>query len=186
VAGAGRALFLDTETTGLSGGAGTVAFMIGFGYLNGTRFCVEQVIMRAYSDEPALLSRAAEVISRFDAVITFNGDNFDLPLLESRFTMNRMREGWKALDRLDLMHPARRLWKRRLGSCRLDALEREILRRGRTDDLPGSEAPRRFFEALKTGDFRPLDEVFEHNRLDVIALSSLLCALGEAYAEPGF
>ena len=183
--GAGRVLFLDTETTGLSGGAGTVAFMIGFGYLTGSRFRVEQYMMRAYSDEPALLAKAAEMILRFDAVVTFNGDNFDLPLLESRFTMNRMREGWKVLDKLDLMHPARRLWKRRLGSCRLDALEREILRRGRTGDLPGSEAPRRFFEALKTGDFRPLDAVFEHNRLDVIALSSLLCALGEAYAEPG-
>jgi uncharacterized protein YprB with RNaseH-like and TPR domain len=183
--GAGRALFLDTETTGLSGGAGTVAFMIGFGYLIGNRFRVEQYMMRAYSDEPFLLAKAAEMLLRFDAVVTFNGDNFDLPLLESRFTMNRMRDGWRTLDRLDLMHPARRLWKRRLGSCRLDALEREILRRGRTGDLPGSEAPRRFFEALKTGDFKPLDEVFEHNRLDVIALSSLLCALGEAYAEPG-
>ena len=182
--GAQRALFLDTETTGLSGGAGTVAFMIGFGYLVGNRFRVEQYMMRAYSDEPMLLAKAAEMLARFDAVVTFNGDNFDLPLLESRFTMNRMRELWKALDRLDLMHPARRLWKRRLGSCRLDTLEREILRRGRTGDLPGSEAPKRFFEALKTGDFRPLDEVFEHNRLDVIALSSLLCALGEAYAEP--
>ena len=183
--GAERALFLDTETTGLSGGAGTVAFMIGFGYLVGNRFRVEQYMMRAYSDEPMLLAKAAEMLERFDAVVTFNGDKFDLPLLESRFTMNRMRERWKALDKLDLMHPARRLWKRRLGSCRLDMLEREILRRGRTGDLPGSEAPRRFFEALKTGDFRPLDEVFEHNRLDVIALSSLLCALGEAYAEPG-
>jgi len=183
--GAHRALFLDTETTGLSGGAGTVAFMIGFGYLAGNRFRVEQHMMRAYSDEPFLIAKAAEMLARFDVVVTFNGDNFDLPLLESRFTMNRMREGWRALERFDLMHPARRLWKRRLGSCRLDVLEREILRRGRTDDLPGSEAPRRFFEALKTGDFRPLDAVFEHNRLDVIALSSLLCALGEAYAEPG-
>jgi len=183
--GAHRALFLDTETTGLSGGAGTVAFMIGFGYLAGDRFRVEQYMMRSYADEPLLITKAAEILSRFDAVVTFNGDNFDLPLLESRFTMCRMREAWRDMDRLDLMHPARRLWKRRLGSCRLDALEREILRRGRTGDLPGSEAPRRFFEAMKTGDFTPLEAVLDHNRLDVIALMSLLCALGEAYREPG-
>lgn len=182
--GAGKVLFLDTETTGLNGGAGTVAFMIGFGYLAGSRFRVEQYMMRSYADEPLLLAKAAEIMARFYAAVTFNGDNFDLPLLESRFTMARMREQWTPLTRLDLMHPARRLWKRRLGSCRLGILEKEILRRGRTDDLPGSEAPRRFFEAMKTGDFAPLEEVFTHNRLDVAALSSLLCALSEAYAAP--
>ena len=182
--GAENVLFLDTETTGLSGGAGTVAFMIGFGYVAGDRFRVEQYLMRSYADEPLLILKAAEIMARFSAVVTFNGDNFDLPLLESRFTMARMRDAWRPLDRLDLMHPARRLWKRRLGSCRLGILEREILRRGRTDDLPGSEAPRRFFEAMKTGDFTPLEEVFTHNRLDVAALTSLLCALSEAYAAP--
>lgn len=183
--GARRVLFLDTETTGLSGGAGTVAFMIGFGYLEGERLRVEQYMMRSYADEPLLVAKAAEILSRFDAVVTFNGDNFDLPLLESRFTMCRMRESWRELGRLDLMHPARRLWRRRLGSCRLEALEKQILRRGREDDLPGSEAPKRFFEAMKTGDFAPLEPVFEHNRLDVVALTSLLCVLGEAYAQPG-
>ena len=183
--GAHRVLFLDTETTGLSGGAGTVAFMVGLGYLVGDRFRVEQYMMRAYSDEPLLIAKTAEMLARFDAVVTFNGDGFDLPLLESRFTMCRMRELWRALAPLDLMHPARRLWKRRLGSCRLGILEDQILRSGRTDDLPGSEAPRRFFEALKTQDFKPLDAVFDHNRLDVAALAKLLCALGEAYGEPG-
>jgi uncharacterized protein YprB with RNaseH-like and TPR domain len=179
-----NALFLDTETTGLSGGAGTVAFMIGFGYLAGDRFRVEQYMMRSYADEPLLIAKAAEIMARFSAVVTFNGDNFDLPLLESRFTMTRMRDAWRPLMKLDLMHPARRLWKRRLGSCRLGILEKEILRRGRTDDLPGSEAPRRFFEAMKTGNLAPLDEVFTHNRLDVAALSALLCSLSEAYAAP--
>ncbi len=183
--GAHRALFLDTETTGLSGGAGTIAFMIGFGFLNGNCFRVEQYMMRTYADEPLLIAKTAEMLEKFDTVVTFNGDNFDLPLLESRFTMCRMRDAWRPLDRLDLMHPARRLWKRRLGRCSLDALERQILRRGRTDDLPGSEAPRRFFEAMRTGDLAPLEPVLEHNRLDVVALSSLLCALEEAYSEPG-
>jgi len=183
--GAENALFLDTETTGLSGGAGTVAFMVGFGYLSNGRFRVEQYMMRAYADEPLLIQKAAEVMARFSAVVTFNGNNFDLPLLESRFTMARMRELWRPMQRLDLMHPARRLWRRRLGSCRLEVLERQILRRGRANDLPGSEAPKRFFEAMRTGDIGPLEAVLEHNRMDVVALSHLLCALHEAYHAPG-
>jgi len=182
--GADKTLFLDTETTGLSGGAGTVAFLIGFGYLNGAAFRVEQYMMRSYADEPLLIARAAEIMAGFSAVVTFNGDSFDLPLLESRFTMCRMREMWRMLDPLDLMHPARRLWRRRLGSCRLDALEKQILRRGRAEDLPGSEAPRRFFEAVRSGDLEPLEPVLAHNRLDILALPSLLCALEEAYRAP--
>ena len=182
--GAEKTLFLDTETTGLSGGAGTVAFLIGFGFLSGGRFRVEQYMMRSYADEPLLIARAAEIMTGFSAVVTFNGDSFDLPLLESRFTMCRMREAWRTLEPLDLMHPARRLWRRRLGSCRLDALERQILRRGRTEDLPGSEAPRRFFEAMRSGDFQPLEPVLAHNHLDILALPRLLCALEEAYRTP--
>lgn len=183
--GADRALFLDTETTGLSGGAGTVAFMIGLGYLAGGRFRVEQYMMRGYADEPLLLARILEVAARFDAVVTFNGNSFDLPLIESRLIMCRMRDAYRPLERLDLMHPARRLWRRRIGSCRLDALEKRILRRGRDGDLPGSEAPKRFFDYMRTGNMAPLEQVFEHNRLDVLSLASLLCALGEAYAKPG-
>lgn len=182
--GAHRVLFLDTETTGLSGGAGTVAFMMGLGYLDGPHFCITQLMIQNYADEPAMLRRAAQLMARFDAVVTFNGNSFDLPLIESRFTMCRMRAEYRPLERLDLMHPARRLWRRRLGSCRLQMLERHILRQGRKDDLPGSEAPKRFFEYLKSGDFAPLEPVFLHNRLDVASLASLLCALEEAYKSP--
>ena len=179
-----RVLFLDTETTGLSGGAGTIAFLTGVGYVRGGVFTVEQYLMRDYVDEPEMLARVAEHMSRHEVAVTFNGRMFDMPLLESRFTICRMRPQWKALRQLDLLIPSRRLWKRRLGSCRLSVLEEKVLRAGREEDLPGSEAPQRFFQYLKNGDFSLLDEVLAHNMQDIFSLGSLLSALNEAYAHP--
>ena len=179
-----RCLFLDTETTGLSGGAGTVAFLVGVGFVEGESFVVEQYLMRDYGDEPELLDRLAERMQSFDAVCTFNGKNFDLPLLQTRYTMCRMREKWRELEQLDLLYPARRTWKRRIGSCRLANLEAQILGKPREDDLPGSEAPQRFFDYLKTGDFSLLDEVVPHNRQDIVTLGTLLAHLCALYAHP--
>ena len=179
-----RCLFLDTETTGLSGGAGTVAFLVGVGFVEGESFVVEQYLMRDYGDEPELLDRLAERMQSFDAVCTFNGKNFDLPLLQTRYTMCRMREKWRELEQLDLLYPARRTWKRRIGSCRLANLEAQILGKPREDDLPGSEAPQRFFDYLKTGDFSLLDEVVHHNRQDIETLGTLLAHLCALYAHP--
>lgn len=179
-----RCLFLDTETTGLSGGAGTVAFLVGVGFVEGESFVVEQYLMRDYGDEPELLERLARRMQGFDAVCTFNGKNFDLPLLQARYTMCRMRDGWRELEQLDLLYPARRTWKRRIGSCRLANLEEQILGQPREDDLPGSEAPRRFFDYLKTGDFSLLDDVVRHNRQDIFTLGTLLAHLCALYAHP--
>lgn len=179
-----RTLFLDTETTGLSGGAGTIAFLTGIGYVHAGVFAVEQYLMRDYADEAEMLARVAAQMDRFDVVVTFNGRTFDLPLLQSRFTMCRMRSLWRDMRQLDLLLPSRRLWKRRLGSCRLAVLEEKVLRAGREDDLPGSEAPQRFFSYLKTGDISLLDDVLEHNRQDIFSLGALLSALSEAYAHP--
>ena len=122
-----RCLFLDTETTGLSGGAGTVAFLVGLGYVRDGVFTVEQYLMRDYSDEADMLSQIARRMQEFDCVCTFNGKNFDLPLLQTRFTMCRMRDSWREMDQLDLLYPARRTWKLRLGSCRLGRIEEYIL-----------------------------------------------------------
>ena len=179
-----RCLFLDTETTGLSGGAGTVAFLVGVGFVEGESFVVEQYLMRDYGDEPELLDRLAERMQSFDAVCTFNGKNFDLPLLQTRYTMCRMRVKWRELEQLYLLYPARRTWKRRIGSCRLANLEAQILGKPREDDLPGSEAPQRFFDYLKTGDFSLLDEVVHHNRQDIVTLGTLLAHLCALYAHP--
>ncbi|MBQ6374759.1 MAG: ribonuclease H-like domain-containing protein [Clostridia bacterium] len=178
-----RCLFIDTETTGLSGGAGTVVFLIGAGYVDGDEFIIEQLLMREYADEPMLLERLGQIMSRFDCVCTFNGRNFDMPLIRSRFTMCRMRELWRDLSNIDLLYPSRRAWKLRIGSCRLSNIEAEILDMPRTDDIPGSEVPTRYFTFLDTGDESLLEGIIEHNRQDIATLAVLLIRLCDIYSS---
>ena len=179
-----KCLFLDTETTGLSGGAGTVAFLVGAGYLQGDRFVTEQFLLRDYCDEPDLLARLAALMQRFESVVTFNGTTFDMPLLKTRFTLCRLDHLWRDLRQLDLLYPARRVWKLRLQSCRLSNLERQVLGVRREGDLPGSEAPERFFRYLQTGEFALLEDVIDHNLQDVITLGVLLARLAALFDEP--
>ncbi len=179
-----RALFIDTETTGLSGGAGTVAFLVGAGYVSGGEFRVEQFLMPDYSFEPDLLCALAELFPKFDSVVHYNGKSFDMPLLKSRFIMNRMQDRWREFDQLDLLTPTRRLWKLRLGNCRLSNIEAEILGAHRDGDVPGSEIPERYFAFLKNGDMSTLEDVISHNRQDIRTLLTLLYRLNAAYAEP--
>ena len=176
-------LFLDTETTGLSGGAGTVAFLVGVGYAEGESFIVEQFLMRDYADEAEMLSLIADRLDKCSCVCSFNGKNFDLPLLKTRFIMNRMQHRWQEKDQLDLLYPSRRTWKLRLGSCRLGRLEEFILGTGRENDLPGSEVPRRYFDFLKSGDMALLEDIIAHNRQDIITLQILLAHLCCLYAH---
>lgn len=179
-----RCLFLDTETTGLSHGAGTVAFLVGVGFVEGQELVVEQYLMREYGDEALLLDRLSARMAAFDSVCTFNGKNFDMPLLEARFTMCRMRDRWRDWENLDLLYPARRIWKLRLGSCRLSRLEALILGTPREGDLPGSEVPGRYFEFLKTGNEELLADIIRHNRQDILTLAELLARLCEVCAQP--
>lgn len=179
-----KCLFLDTETTGLSGGAGTVAFLVGAAWVEGDEFVTEQYILRDYGDEPEMLLRLGELMRRFTTAVTFNGKTFDMPLLESRYTLCRLRDHWRELDQLDLLHPARRVWKLRLQSCRLSNLEERVLGVRRENDLPGSEAPERFFRYLQTGDFSLLEEVIDHNLQDVVTLAVLLIKLARLFDEP--
>jgi uncharacterized protein YprB with RNaseH-like and TPR domain len=178
-----RCLFLDTETTGLSHGAGTVAFLVGAGYIRRGVMTVEQFFMRDYSDEPDLLCRLKALMEDFDCVVTFNGRTFDMPLLETRFTMNRLRDH-PELFNLDLLPPARRAWKLRIESCRLANIEKQILGIERENDLPGSEVPARYFEFLKTGDMELVNDIIRHNRQDIFSLAHLLSRLCEVYAQP--
>ncbi len=179
-----KALFLDTETTGLSGGAGTVAFLVGIGFIEKGRLTVEQLLMPTYAHEAEMLDRISTLMADKDTVIHFNGKTFDMPLLKSRFTINRMADKYYDLNQLDLLHPAKRLWKLRLGSCRLCNLEKEILGFEREGDIPGSEVPQRYFSYLKTGDFSLLEDIIDHNRQDIVTLMHLLLRLTDAYARP--
>ncbi len=168
-----RAVFLDTETTGLAGGAGTAAFLIGVGWVEGERFRVRQYFMRDYHEEPALLHALAGELRRFDRLVTFNGKMFDLPLLDARFRLNRTRFPLSGAPHLDLLHPARRLWKARLESCRLQSLEAALLGMRRAGDIPGEEIPQVYFDWVRRRDARMLARVFEHNRQDIVSLAAL-------------
>ena len=178
-----RILYLDTETTGL-GGSGTVAFLVGMGFLGDNGFEVHQFLMRDYPEEPYLLKHVAAGLGRFDVLCTFNGTTFDVPLLESRFLMNRMDRSCLDLPHLDLLHMCRRLWKLRLGRCNLGRLEEVILGKPRVDDLPGSEVPQRYFTYLKTKQMSLLDDILRHNAQDIATLCVLLNHMADLYLHP--
>lgn len=178
-----RTLFIDTETTGLSGGAGTVAFEIGAGMIDERGLVVQQYVMRNYAQEAQMLAEIARLFSRADTVITFNGKSFDLPLLQSRMVMARIRMNITELPHFDLLHAARRVYKLRLGRCNLSALESAVLGQARADDLPGAQVPQRYFDYIKTGEFALLEDVLRHNLQDVVSLAQLtahLCGVFEA------
>lgn len=180
-----RAVFLDTETTGLGMGAGTYVFLIGAGFLEGEEFCVRQYFLTGPGHEASLLAALALFLSAFPAIVTFNGKAFDWPLLESRYLRHRRRPPLDDPPHLDLIHPARRLWKRRLASCALSSLEREILGVRRTgEDVPGYEIPYRYFLYQRSGDGSGLVGVFYHNLLDILSLASLAVHVDLVLSDP--
>jgi len=177
-----KTVFLDTETTGLAGGTGTYIFLVGVGYFEGDQFCIRQYFMRDYNEERALLSALNDLLANFKAVVTYNGKTFDLPLMESRYIMSGMKMSLEDPYHFDLLYPARRLWKRRLESCSLTTVEREILKVSRDDDVPGYLIPEIYFRYLRTKDARAIKQVFEHNLQDIlslVALVSRMCFLVE-------
>jgi uncharacterized protein YprB with RNaseH-like and TPR domain len=175
-------LFLDTETTGLAGGTGTYAFLVGAAFVEDGRVVVVQHFMRDFDDEPALLTALEPLLARARGVVTFNGAGFDLPLLETRFVLARRR--WpSALPHLDLLKPARRVWTGWLADCRLGTLEGAVLGLAREDDVPGGLIPMLYFDYLRSRRAAPLLRVFEHNRLDVLSLVALVGWFGRALAD---
>jgi uncharacterized protein len=175
-------LFLDTETTGLAGGTGTYAFLVGAGFVEDGRVTIVQHFMRDLDEEGPLLAALAPLLARASAIVTFNGSGFDVPLLETRFVLGRRR--WPAtLLHLDLMHPARRVWAARFVDCRLATLEREVLGHRREGDVPGAMIPSIYFDFLRRRRAGPLVSVFRHNADDVLSLIALLGWLGHALAQ---
>ena len=177
-------VFFDTETTGLSGGAGTVAFLAGIGFFREDHFIVRQYFMRDYDEEPAMLFELNKVLSSYKNLVTFNGKAFDWNIINGRYIANRMRLGMRDPCHFDLLFPARRLWKMKLESCRLSSLEDNILNEPRFGDIPGEMIPGIYFNYLETGDTGDLERVITHNRLDVLSLVSLAARISEIIADP--
>ncbi|MFQ5858036.1 MAG: ribonuclease H-like domain-containing protein [Anaerolineae bacterium] len=178
------AAFIDIETSGLAGGTGTFAFLVGVGFFDGPTFRVRQFFMRDPSEEPAVIHLLDDLLQNFEAVVSFNGKAFDVPLLDTRFILWRRRFPLKNAPHLDLLAPARRLWKERLSSCSLTSLEEHILGIFREGDVPGWLIPALYFEYEKTGNARPLKPVFTHNALDILSMVSLTAHMARRFVEP--
>jgi uncharacterized protein YprB with RNaseH-like and TPR domain len=181
-------LFLDTETTGLAGGTGTYAFLIGLAWWDAGGLQVEQFFMRDFAEEHSLLQELSQRVAERPVLVTFNGKSFDWPLLENRFTMTRSIAVPKLAAHLDLLHPARALWKLRLGSVRLVELERHVLdapRLGwhRENDVSSALIPQSYFDYLRGGPPEPLAGVVRHNQMDLRGLAALFCKMNELLSE---
>jgi len=179
-----RVLFFDTETTGLSGGAGTYIFLAGFGYFNETGLIVKQFFMSDFNEELAFLYAVNELMRDFTGIISYNGKSYDWPLLQSRFIYSRLSLEMINPAHLDLLHTARRLWKKRLNDCSLNNIERNILNFQRVDDIPGHLIPFTFFQYLREKNITPLIPVFQHNQLDILSLAALLHKAVHIFTQP--
>lgn len=177
--------FLDTETSGMAGGAGTYAFMVGVGRFEGDDFHLAQFFLRDPSEEPAMLEALIEFLAPCRALVTFNGKAFDAPLLVTRYKLHDIPSPIKEFSHLDLLPLARRLWRDRLTSRTLKNLEVEILAAPRTtEEVPGYEIPWLYFDYLRTGDATPLKGVFYHNAMDVVAMAALLSHMAAMLHDP--
>jgi uncharacterized protein YprB with RNaseH-like and TPR domain len=204
-------VFFDLETTGLSGGAGTYAFLVGCGsFTDDGRFATRQFLMTMPGDERAMLQTISSELDAAGALVSFNGKSFDVPVLETRYLFHRLEWTGGKVTHLDALHPSRQFWGepartlhaendvsrpwsldpgratasavRPRSDCSLIALEEQVLGAARSDDVAGFEVPARYFQFLRTGDARPLAAVLEHNRLDLLSLAGLTAQLLELLA----
>lgn len=182
--GADRLLFVDTETTGLSGGSGTLVFLLGMGRLEGRELVLRQYLLTSFSGETPFLTSAGAWLKEEEMLVSYNGKSFDVPLLATRGRMAGVPDLFSRMPHLDLLHPLRRGFRERWPSCRLGNAERNLIRFQRQNDLPGAEAPAAWFEWVRHREWRRLPGVLEHNRLDLISLAALLPLLCRAYREP--
>jgi uncharacterized protein YprB with RNaseH-like and TPR domain len=173
--------FLDLETTGLAGGAGTQAFLVGCAIIDRDGVSIRQFLLPGYEHEPTLLAEVAAWAAARGAIVTFNGKSFDVPLIETRYLFHRVPFPLEGMPHVDMLHPARRLWRARgtmdggvEASCSLGTLERLLAGVHRVGDVPGFEIPARYFQFVRDGNARPLEAVLEHNRLDLISLALVM------------
>lgn len=178
------AVFVDTETTGLMGGAGTVLFLVGVGYFTETAFRLDQCFMRDYDDEEPMLHYLNDLFANAETLVSYNGKTFDLPLLRTRFITNRVPFRLEGALHFDLVHATRRFWKKRLRDCSLGNIEQMILGIRRQGDVAGAEIPRLWLDYLRTRDARTLVPVFYHHQMDILSLVALTGLLAQKLDAP--
>ena len=178
-------IFLDTETTGLSGGTGTMPFMIGAARFIQNQFVVEQFFLRNPSEEKAQLAALNQFVDGGQAIVSYNGKSFDLPIINTRYILNRLGNPFEEMAHFDLLHISRRVWKRRLKQCNLGNIEKEILQFQRSgEDAPGYLVPEFYRDYLLNGDGSQIAKVFYHNEIDVVSLSALFTVLAAILEDP--
>ncbi len=174
-------LFIDTETTGLAGGTGTIAFQIGLAWFQEDQFRIDQLFLTDMDGEETLLQELAVYLNKFSTLVSFNGKSFDVPLLNSRFILNKLADPLRDLQQIDLLHLSRRIWKNSLPNCSLGTLEKNILNicRDGEKDIPGSEIPDEYFFYLQTRDASEMVKVIYHNYYDMTSMFFLLKRISE-------
>jgi len=177
-------VFMDTETTGLAGGTGTLVFLLGMARFSGGALEICQILLTGFRGEGAMLREARNFLRDTDTLVTFNGRSFDSPLLAARYRLAGMADPFAPLRHVDLLHPTRRTFKNCWPDCRLQTAERRLLGVERIGDLPGSEAPRAWFDWVRHGRDESLSAVCSHNRLDLLSLAVLPGALQRSHADP--
>ena len=175
-----RFLCFDTETTGLAGGSGTRAFMIGAADWQHGRLRVRQLYLTTMGGESAMLQQFVQWLAPDTVLVSYNGRSYDAPLLATRYRLARLVNPLLGKSHVDLLHPVRRVYRGRWENCRLATIERQVLKIVREDDLPGSQAPAAWRAYLRDGASTDLMRVLEHNRQDVVTLARLLEHMDQA------
>jgi uncharacterized protein YprB with RNaseH-like and TPR domain len=172
-----RLLFFDLETTGLSGGTGSFAFLLGFGFIADGHFHTEQFFLPDFGHEADLFQFLTERYKNFTALVSFNGKSFDAPLLKTRFNLNRFQPFFETWPHLDIFHLSRRIWKDSFPSCSLQSLERELFQTVRHDDIPGEQIPTVYFDFLQSGRTEGIRRILRHNFEDIVSMEIMLTEL---------
>ena len=179
-----RLLFVDTETTGLAGGTGTLVFLLGVAQIQGQALVIRQYLLTRFAGECMLLKEAGLRGESMDGVVTYNGKSFDIPLLSARCRLAGVKDQLSRLRHIDLLYPVRRAFKDRWKDCSLNTAERKLLKFYRREDLPGAAAPQAWFDFIKRSDIGRLSAVLKHNYYDLLSLAALLPAISRVYQVP--
>lgn len=179
-----KCVFFDLETTGLVGGTGTFAFLIGFAYWENDTLITDQYFLPDFGREYELFNHLQEWLERFEYLVSYNGKSYDVPLLSTRFILNRLQPKFKQRKHIDLIHMCRRVWKESLSSCDLKSIERLLLNVHRTGDIPGALIPQAYFNFIHTGVIHDVLRIIEHNLRDIVSLTLFLDQLGYIESTP--